>query len=97
MAAEMARSHFSSALSGGRLGRVEFLPISWHHALHGAAGGLDEALRLITLPSIPLLREFTNDTIVDVLYYTSPIFCQVGGHLVGEVIQVIGHVRNLEL
>ncbi|XP_043218862.1 phospholipase DDHD2-like isoform X3 [Amphibalanus amphitrite] len=89
MAAEMARSHFSSALSAGQLGRVEFLPISWHHALHGAAGGLDEALRLITLPSIPLLREFTNDTIVDVLYYTSPIFCQVILKTVGDDINSI--------
>lgn len=79
MASELVLSHFAGARASGLLGRVEFLPISWHDALHGAANNLDEGLRLITLPSTPLLREFTNDTIVDVLYYTSPIFSQVGG------------------
>ncbi|XP_037088440.1 LOW QUALITY PROTEIN: phospholipase DDHD2-like [Pollicipes pollicipes] len=89
MAAEMASSHFGGALQSGQLGRVEFLPISWHDALHGAANGLDRALRLITLPSIPLLREFTNDTIVDVLYYTSPMFCQLILRTVGNDINSI--------
>ena len=30
----------------------------------------------LTLPSIPKLREYSNTTILDVLFYTSPIYCQ---------------------
>ena len=32
----------------------------------------------ITLPSIAKLREFTNTTLIDVLFYTSPLYLQVG-------------------
>ena len=58
-------------------GRVEFLPISWHQELHGDQTGIDERLKPLSLPSIPKLREFSNSTILDVLFYTSPIYCQV--------------------
>lgn len=33
-------------------------------------------MKPITLSSIPKLRSFANDTILDVLYYTSPVYCQ---------------------
>jgi len=45
-------------------------------ALHGD-GGIDEKLKPITLKSIPKLRHFTNDTLLDILFYTSPVYCQV--------------------
>lgn len=45
--------------------------------LHGDSTGLDAKVRQITLRSIPKFREFTNDTLLDVLYYTSPVYCQV--------------------
>lgn len=53
------------------------LPISWHSELHSEESGIDEKLRSITLESIPKLRNFTNDTLLDILFYTSPVFCQV--------------------
>lgn len=55
---------------------MEVLPISWHSHLHSAEMGIDEKLRMITLESIPKLRNFTNDTLLDILFYTSPTFCQ---------------------
>lgn len=60
----------------GRVGRIEVLPISWHSELHSAETGIDEKLRAITLESIPKLRTFTNNTLLDILFYTSPVYCQ---------------------
>ena len=49
--------------------RIEVLPISWHSALHTAE--LDSQIECVTLPSIPKIRAFTNDTILDALFYVS--------------------------
>ena len=49
-------SHFKTHRESGRIGRLEFLPISWHEALHGDASGVDAALKQITLGSIGRLR-----------------------------------------
>ena len=38
---QMLGSHFSQYQSEGRIGRVEFLPVRWHDALHGDATGVD--------------------------------------------------------
>ncbi|XP_069944243.1 SEC23-interacting protein isoform X4 [Cherax quadricarinatus] len=73
---QLLSSHFKQSVDMGTVGRVEILPISWHKALHGDATGIDEKLKPITLRSIPKLREFTNDTILDVLLFNSPIYCQ---------------------
>ncbi|CAH0404014.1 unnamed protein product [Chilo suppressalis] len=54
----------------------QVLPISWHASLHSGETGVDRRLSAITLDSIPRLRSFTNDTVLDVLFYTSPVFCQ---------------------
>ncbi len=35
-------------------------------------------LKPLTLRSIPKMRSFVNDTLLDVLFYTSPVYCQVG-------------------
>ncbi|KAI5741698.1 hypothetical protein M8J76_016207 [Diaphorina citri] len=72
----LTASHFKSAADLGTLGRVEMLPISWHEALHSEESGIDKKLKAITLPSIPKLRYFTNDTLLDVLFYTSPVYCE---------------------
>ena len=56
--------------------RVEFLPVNWHKPLHEETTGTDERLRPLTLKSIPKLRNFVNDTLLDILFYTSPIYCQ---------------------
>ena len=50
--------------------RVEFLPVNWHKPLHGEDTGTDERLRPLTLKSIPKLRNFVNDTLLDILFYT---------------------------
>lgn len=33
-------------------------------------------MKNITLPSIPKLRHFTNDTLLDILLYSTPTYCQ---------------------
>ncbi|CAF1101258.1 unnamed protein product [Brachionus calyciflorus] len=69
-------SHLKNHIEEKKLnGRVEFLPISWHEELHEQTG-VDERLKPLTLSSIPKLRQFSNSTILDVLFYTSPIYCQ---------------------
>ncbi len=68
-------------------GRVEFIPISWYHDLHGESTGIDDRLKPITLPSIPKLRQYSNSTILDVLFYTSPIYCQ-------RIISKVGNELN---
>ncbi|ODN04128.1 Phospholipase DDHD2 [Orchesella cincta] len=73
---QLINSHFRESIEKNMVGRVEFLPVSWHKALHGDKG-IDEQLKRITLRSIPKFRDFTNDTLLDILFYTSPMFCQV--------------------
>nr|XP_046243238.1 phospholipase DDHD2 isoform X2 [Scatophagus argus] len=69
-------SHYKRAQQDGKVGRVEFLPVNWHSALHGDATGVDEDIQRITLPSISRLRHFTNDTLLDLFFYNSPTYCQ---------------------
>nr|XP_040050544.1 phospholipase DDHD2 isoform X2 [Gasterosteus aculeatus aculeatus] len=69
-------SHYKRAEQDGLIGRVEFLPVNWHSALHGDATGVDEDIQRITLPSISRLRHFTNDTLLDLFFYNSPTYCQ---------------------
>ncbi|KAF5298775.1 hypothetical protein FQR65_LT09644 [Abscondita terminalis] len=56
--------------------RVEILPINWHKSLHNPNSKTDKNLHSITLETLPLLRNFTNDTLVDILLYTSSIYSQ---------------------
>lgn len=35
-------SHYKQAQHEGKVGKVEFLPVNWHSALHGDATGVDE-------------------------------------------------------
>jgi hypothetical protein len=74
---QLVQSHFRTAIEQGRVNRIEVLPISWHATLHGEDTGIDRKLKSITLNSIPKLRHFTNDTLLDILFYTSPVYCQV--------------------
>ncbi|XP_063221655.1 SEC23-interacting protein isoform X2 [Bacillus rossius redtenbacheri] len=81
---QLVQSHFSSSFERGVASRVEVLPVSWHSTLHGEATGIDRKLRNITLRSIPKLRHFTNDTLLDILFYTSPVYCQTIMDTVGN-------------
>nr|CAH0098150.1 unnamed protein product [Daphnia galeata] len=84
---QMLETHFPTAVAEQRVGRVEFLPVSWHAPLHGDDTGIDKRLQPITLPSIPKLRHFANDTILDVLFYTSPVYCET-------IISTVAHELN---
>ncbi|XP_050546250.1 phospholipase DDHD2-like isoform X2 [Daktulosphaira vitifoliae] len=82
LAQQLTQSHFKTSLNSNKIGRIEVLPVSWHEALHSES--IDRKLKSITLPSIPRLRNFSNDTILDVLFYTSPTFCQTIVNAVGN-------------
>ncbi|KAF2879623.1 hypothetical protein ILUMI_26536 [Ignelater luminosus] len=73
---QLVRSHYRSSCDNQVVNRVEVLPISWHSRLHSEDTGIDRNLKNITLQSIPRLRDFTNDTLLDILFYTSPMYCQ---------------------
>ncbi|XP_063048053.1 SEC23-interacting protein [Engraulis encrasicolus] len=73
---KLLQSHFKKAQDDRAISRVEFLPVQWHTALHGDATGVDRRIKKITLPSTGRLRHFTNETLLDVLFYNSPTYCQ---------------------
>ncbi|XP_071338915.1 triacylglycerol hydrolase DDHD2 isoform X3 [Trachinotus anak] len=85
-------SHYKRAQQEGQVGRVEFLPVNWHSALHGDATGVDEDIQRITLPSISRLRHFTNDTLLDLFFYNSPTYCQT---IVDTVASEINRLHTL--
>ncbi|XP_040290748.1 SEC23-interacting protein isoform X2 [Bufo bufo] len=76
---KLLQSHFKKSVDEGKVRRVEFLPVHWHSALHGDATGVDRHIKKITLPSIGRLRHFTNETLLDILFYNSPTYCQTIG------------------
>ncbi|XP_015113405.1 SEC23-interacting protein isoform X2 [Diachasma alloeum] len=84
---QLIQSHYRTASTHGIVNRIEVLPISWHATLHSEDTGIDKKLKAITLESIPKLRHFTNDTLLDVLFYTSPVFCQT-------IMQTVGNEMN---
>uniref|UniRef100_A0A1A8KAM5 SEC23 interacting protein n=1 Tax=Nothobranchius kuhntae TaxID=321403 RepID=A0A1A8KAM5_NOTKU len=73
---KLLHSHFKKPLDDLAVSRVEFLPVQWYSALHGDATGVDRRIKKITLPSTGRLRHFTNETLLDVLFYNSPTYCQ---------------------
>lgn len=73
---KLLQTHFKKPLDEQSISRVEFLPVQWHTALHGDATGVDRRIKKITLPSTGRLRHFTNETLLDVLFYNSPTYCQ---------------------
>ncbi|XP_051049092.1 SEC23-interacting protein isoform X2 [Phodopus roborovskii] len=73
---KLLQTHFKKSLDDGKVSRVEFLPVHWHSALSGHATGVDRNIKKITLPSIGRFRHFTNETLLDILFYNSPTYCQ---------------------
>ncbi|KAJ0004977.1 hypothetical protein NQD34_011191 [Periophthalmus magnuspinnatus] len=73
---KLLQTHFKKQVDDHTISRVEFLPVQWHTALHGDATGVDRRIKKITLPSTGRLRHFTNETLLDVLFYNSPTYCQ---------------------
>ncbi|KAM8866485.1 triacylglycerol hydrolase DDHD2 [Synchiropus picturatus] len=85
-------THYKQSQLDGKVGRVEFLPVNWHSALHGDATGVDADIQRITLPSISRLRHFTNDTLLDLFFYNSPTYCQT---IVDTVASEINRLHTL--
>ncbi|KAM5142374.1 SEC23-interacting protein isoform 2-T2 [Mantella aurantiaca] len=73
---KLLQTHFRKSVEDCKVRRVEFLPVHWHSALHGDATGVDRRIKKITLPSTGRLRHFTNETLLDILFYNSPTYCQ---------------------
>ncbi|NXU79812.1 S23IP protein, partial [Oreotrochilus melanogaster] len=73
---KLLQTHFKKSMDEHKVSRVEFLPVHWHSSLHGDATGVDRNIKKITLPSIGRLRHFTNETLLDILFYNSPTYCQ---------------------
>ncbi|CAI5774960.1 SEC23-interacting protein isoform X1 [Podarcis lilfordi] len=73
---KLLQSHFRKSVEELKVSRVEFLPVHWHSTLHGDATGVDRNIKKITLPTIGRLRHFTNETLLDILFYSSPTYCQ---------------------
>lgn len=76
IAQQLVQAHYRNSYDDSKIGRIEVLPVSWYKALHSDDSGIDQKLKSITLDSIPKLRNFTNETLLDVLFYTSPVFSQ---------------------
>ncbi|XP_063807800.1 SEC23-interacting protein [Pseudophryne corroboree] len=89
---KLLQTHFKKSLEEGKVHRVEFLPVCWHSALHGDATGVDRHIKKITLPSIGRLRHFTNETLLDILFYNSPTYCQT---IVDKVIIEVNRLYDL--
>jgi hypothetical protein len=86
--AEVQDAHFSQmyptadATSRSSTGRVEYLPVEWHEAFSilslrrptssESARKPNVTLKDITLRTIPNMRDFANDTLMDVLYFMNP-------------------------
>ncbi|XP_049711189.1 SEC23-interacting protein isoform X2 [Elephas maximus indicus] len=73
---KLLQTHFKKSLDDQKVSRVEFLPVHWHSSLGGDATGVDRNIKKITLPSIGRFRHFTNETLLDILFYNSPTYCQ---------------------
>ena len=52
--------------------RIEVLPIEWYSVLRQGEGTMHAELAMATLPTIPKLRRFTNNSVLDVLFFMTP-------------------------
>ena len=90
---ELTRTHFRENVNKqSSIGRCEFIPVYWHDFLHGNETGIDERLKSITLSTVPKLRAFANDSVLDALFYTSPVYCQ---HIINTVTDEINRLYEL--
>lgn len=87
IALQLVQSHYKSSCERRIVHRIEVLPISWYDKLHSEETGIDNQLNSITLKSISTLRDLTNKTLLDILFYTSPVYCQ-------NIISVVGGEIN---
>ena len=71
-----ARGASSPGYWGGGRGRTEYIPIEWHERFNAASrmngsGNKGAGLNDISLDTIPHMRSFANDAMLDTLYFMS--------------------------
>ncbi|GFR86757.1 SEC23-interacting protein, partial [Elysia marginata] len=88
----LLESHFTQAYQSKAINRVEFLPVIWTQALEDNVAELKGQVENITLPSTAKLRHFINNSLVDTLFYTSPIYCQKICDTVGNEMNRMFHI-----
>ena len=74
MCSDIAKKHFKDQWEGGR---VEFIPVEWRSMLTLDRGMVET----ITPQDVKQLRDMANSTILDVIYYLSPVFQPEVGHV----------------
>uniref|UniRef100_A0A672S017 DDHD domain containing 2 n=1 Tax=Sinocyclocheilus grahami TaxID=75366 RepID=A0A672S017_SINGR len=90
----LIKSHFRQSEDLCIIRRVDYLPVNWHKVLHGESTGVDKDIERITLPSISRLRQFSNDTVLDLFFYNSATYCQT---MVDTVASEINRLHSLFL
>jgi hypothetical protein len=88
----MLHSHEMPGRSQG--GRVEFLPVCWQSALSQDPCIVDGNLKEVRLNSISRLRDFNNHSMIDLLFYYSPLYAQV---IVKQIVQKMNQLLTLFL
>ena len=83
---EVQQAHFPNPEA---MGRVEYLPVEWHETFsilthrRTSPGSSKQAVMIsdISLRTIPNMREFANDTLMDVLFFMVRYAGHASGHL----------------
>lgn len=88
--ADHLRSNHAALIRESRGQRVEVLPVEWHTKLHQQ--DIQESMNALTLPNVSKLRAFVNDTLLDVLYFMSPVYHQV---IVTQVAEEMNRIYDL--
>ncbi|KAM7141653.1 LOW QUALITY PROTEIN: SEC23-interacting protein-like [Molossus nigricans] len=88
---KLLQTHFKKSLDDQKISGVEVLPVH-HSSLSGDATGVDRNIKKITLPSIGRFHHFTYATLLDILFYNSPTYCQ---KIVGKVGMELNHLHAL--
>ncbi|KAK2711679.1 hypothetical protein QYM36_012702, partial [Artemia franciscana] len=84
---DVLSKYFGHSNTSGHRNRVEFIPVKWRPAVHGDETGVDQLLKRITLDSCRFERDLVNNTILDVLFYMSPKYCQ-------SIVSTVGSEMN---
>lgn len=95
--ARLMQENTSSKVSGAP-GRVEYLPVEWHESFSAltqrrpSVSSIQDQRNVliedISLKTIPNMREFANDTLMDILFFMSPEHHQI-------IIEVVTREMNL--
>ena len=62
--------------------KIDFIPVEWHSGLHASERAA--VLRTVTLPAVPVIRKFCNETSGDIMWY----FCN-GTYIVNSVVRLL--------